>query len=106
MANASKLKSLKKTLGQAPSEAEASNNIYEPEAIVGGKLPEPLYQARLDGRSLRRSGRTIRFATTVTPTFDMQVRQIAQEEHILIVEVLERALQQYVKTRSKFSKKS
>lgn len=105
MANASKLKSLKKTLGQAPSEAEASNNIYEPETILESKLPEHPSQTRLDGRSLRRSGRTVRFATTVTPTFDMQVRQIAQKEHILIVEVLEKALQQYVKSCAKPNKK-
>lgn len=105
MANASKLKSLKKTLGQAPSEAEASTNIYEPEVIRENNTPDPLYRGRVDGRSLRRSGRTVRFATTVTPDFDAQVREIAQEESILIVEVLERALQQYAKVRFKSNKK-
>ena len=48
---------------------------------------------RIDGRTLRRSGRTLQFATRVTPAFDSRIRRIAQRDGILIVEVLERALE-------------
>jgi hypothetical protein len=41
---------------------------------------------------MRRTNRTVQFATRVTPEFDRQVRAIAQRDGLMIVEVLERAL--------------
>jgi hypothetical protein len=54
---------------------------------------------RRDGRSARRTGRTVQFATRVSPEFDDRVREIAEEEGILLVEVLERALAAYEASR-------
>ena len=54
---------------------------------------------RLDGRSLRRSNRIVQFATRVTPEFDRRIREIARDERLLIVEVLERALDAYESQR-------
>lgn len=48
---------------------------------------------RIDGRSARKTNRTIAFATRVTPAFDKEVREIAVKEGLLIVEVLEQALE-------------
>ena len=55
-------------------------------------LPPPAVATRIDGRSLRRTNRTQTLATRVTPEFDARVRAIAQREGIMLVEVLERAL--------------
>jgi hypothetical protein len=48
-----------------------------------------------DGRTARRTGRTIQFATRVSADFDERLRNIAEREGILLVEVLERALNAY-----------
>lgn len=56
---------------------------------------EPPRAGRIDGRTLRRSGRTVQFATRVSPEFDERVRRIAMRDGLLLVEVLERALDAY-----------
>jgi hypothetical protein len=53
----------------------------------------------IDGRSLRKTGRTVSFATRVSPAFHQQLRRIAQRDNKLIVEVLEAALSAYEATR-------
>jgi hypothetical protein len=55
----------------------------------------------MDGRTMRRSGRTVQFATRVSPEFDERIRQIAMREGLLLVEVLERALDTYEAGRKK-----
>jgi len=54
---------------------------------------------RIDGRTLRKTGRTVQFATRVSEDFDDRLRQIAQGEGIKLVEVLERALDAYEASR-------
>lgn len=88
MADVSKLK--RRTLDAPPPPSEASKNLVEPEVLS----PPP---QKLDGRSLRRSNRTVQFATRVTPEFDQRIRLLAQRERLLIVEILERALDAYEK---------
>jgi hypothetical protein len=90
MADASKLKSLRKTLGDAPKLEEASTNLSSPESAP---LPPP--DLRMDGRSMRKTNRTSRLATTVTPEFDYTLRKIALEKNMLLSEVLEEALKLY-----------
>jgi hypothetical protein len=48
---------------------------------------------------MRRTNRVVQFATRVTPEFDQRVREIAMEEGLLIVEVLEKALNAYENQR-------
>jgi hypothetical protein len=121
MANMGKLKR-RSTLGAPPPPAEASPNLQAPETAPptpGMPIPErapmsaPTTSARTarsatagqgpqrrDGRSARRTGRTVQFATRVSPEFDERVRFIAEREGILLVEVLERALAAYEAGRS------
>src|ERR1700733_951034 len=92
-----------KTLGAPPPIEEASQNLTAPEVAP----PPPAQQAMSgpageavqmrDGRSLRRTGRTLQFATRVSPEFDMRLRQLADRDGLLLVEVLERALDAYEK---------
>ena len=127
MADASKLKGLRRSgLGAPPPPDEARTDL-EPPSIPDpmptfarverpamnvatmtqtppGMLPEQ--QGRLDGRTMRRSGRTVQFATRVSPEFDNRLRQIAVLDGILLVEVLERALDAYESTRKSYSPKN
>lgn len=93
--NASKLKS--RNLPAPPSVGEASSNL-------DAQPPSPTSQVtavpqRIDGRSARRSNRTVQFATRVTPQFDDRIRAIAQRDGLLLVEVMEQALDAYEATK-------
>jgi hypothetical protein len=102
MADLSRLRKRRHLPGAPPT--EPSPNLNQPEvapidspstatrADVAGQLAPMEAQTRLDGRSMRRTNRTVQFATRVTPEFDRQVRAIAQRDGLMIVEVLERAL--------------
>jgi hypothetical protein len=123
MADLSKLKR-RNTLGAPPPLEEASQNLSAPEiapivtpdatrpraAVTplrkphgAGKWQEKgtLGPTRLDGRSLRKSGRTLQFATRVSWEFDDKLREIAQRDGLKLVEVLERGLDAYEATRKK-----
>jgi len=91
MADLSKLK--RKTLGAPPSIEEASANLHAPEtfSVVSSEQDRP----RIDGRSARRTNRTLQFATRVRPEWDAELRALAQRDGLLLVEVLERALELY-----------
>jgi hypothetical protein len=103
MADLAKLKR-RNSLGAPPPAEEASPNLQAPETAPAPTAPataEPT-EARAgegrrgrDGRSARRTGRTVQFATRVSPEFDERVRAIAEREGLLLVEVLERALDSY-----------
>jgi hypothetical protein len=93
MADASKLKYLKKTLGHAPTLEQASKNLTAPELAPLQESQD--YSRILDGRSMRKTNRTVRFATCVTVEFDHTLRKIALEKKMLLSEVLEEALRLY-----------
>jgi hypothetical protein len=113
MADASKLKNVRRGgLGTPPPLDEARMDLtavsqpeHEPPlgTVTNAPLPladaGPIRPARLDGRTMRRSGRTVQFATRVSPEFDERIRQIALREGMLLVEVLEHALDAFEKTR-------
>jgi hypothetical protein len=71
------------------------------ERVRQGAAAEPPRAGRIDGRTLRRSGRTVQFATRVSPEFDERVRRIALRDGLLLVEVLERALDAYEHSNKK-----
>ena len=122
MANLSKLKR-RNTLGAPPPLEEASQNLQAPEIApvvtapavlsrveavpVGTLVGEPQddtaqprdAQYRIDGRSLRRTGRTLQLATRVSWEFDDKLRRIAQRDGLKLVEVLEQALEAYEAAR-------
>jgi|TARA_R100000935_G_C2839803_1_gene170306 hypothetical protein len=91
MADLSKLK--KSKLGTPPSPDEASQNLTAPEVAPAAPQAEP--RPRRDGRSARKTHRTLPFATRVSPDFDGRLRDIAERDGLLLVEVLERALDAY-----------
>jgi hypothetical protein len=90
-----------KRLGAPPSPDEASTNLEAPEtAPLGpGQDHEGRSTAtagrRRDARSLRRTHRTLAFATRVSPEFDNRLRDIAERDGLKLVELLERALDAY-----------
>ena len=94
MADVSKLKQKPaRRLGTPPAVDEASDNLTAPEvapAPVAATTPR-----RRDGRSMRRTGRTVTFATRVSQEFDDRIRDIAEAKGLMLVEVLERALDAY-----------
>jgi hypothetical protein len=117
MADLTKLKR-RSSLGKPPTPAEASANLGAPETAPPPapetvqppaieSVPAPRMSVmrsaarggagglRRDGRSARRSGRTLQFATRVTPEFDERLRSIAERDGKLLVEVLEDALDAY-----------
>jgi hypothetical protein len=120
MADLTKLKKRRNTLGAPPSPDEASQNLKAPE--VAPVITEPTQvmhhaavpstpaaaqpdevpltdheQGRRDGRTLRKTGRTLQFATRVSWEFDDKLRRIAQRDKLLLVQVLERSLDAYEK---------
>jgi len=104
MADLSKLKR-RSTLGEPPPAAEASRNLDAPEhapippapsfALMTSEPSSARHVTPHDGRSARRTGRTLQFATRVSPDFDERLRAIAKRDGLLLVEVLERALDAY-----------
>jgi hypothetical protein len=97
MADLSKFKK-GRGLGAPPTLNEASPNLAAPEVAP---TPPPVSEAKtvmarkVDGRTLRKTNRTVAFATRVTENFDNRVRAIAEKQGIKIVEVLEAALEAY-----------
>jgi hypothetical protein len=122
MADLSKLKR-RNTLGAPPPPEEASQNLQAPEiapaveppAAVPSRAAEPALELtnapeetpqqpprqrrRIDGRSLRKTGRTVQFATRVSWEWDDKLRRIAKRDGLYLVEVLELALDAYEKAR-------
>lgn len=94
MVDMSKLK--RRTLPAPPPLDEASPNLQAPEHAPAA---HPRGKLRVDGRSLRRSNRTVQFATRVTPEFDDRIRAIAERDGLLLVEVMELALEAYETAR-------
>lgn len=95
MADVSKLKKASR-LGPPPAAEEASGNLAAPEvAPASATAAEPGQYRRRDMRSARRTNRTLPFATRVSPEFDERIRTIAERDNLLLVELLERALEAY-----------
>lgn len=96
--NLSKLSKLtkqrKSALPAPPPVEEASPNLAAPE-----HAPATPRHTRVDGRTLRRTNRTVQFSTRVTADFDVRLRDIAQRDGKLLVEILEEALDAYEATR-------
>lgn len=121
MADFGKLRRKGSSLGAPPTIDEASENLQAPE--VAPVAPEPIRSAeptaapaapppaavpaieppppRRDGRTLRKTNRTVAFATRVSTEWDNRIRDIAERDGLMLVEVLERALDAYEKHRER-----
>lgn len=81
-----KLKSLE-FLGEAPT--EASQNLYAPELAPSDK---------------RITGRTKPLSLKAKPEFHQELKKLAVEENCLMIEVLEKALENYQKTSQNYKR--
>ena len=98
MADLSKLKQARRSLGVPPPIEEASPNLSAPEIAPlpsSVEIPTEPVPRRRDARALRRTNRTLPFATRVSPEFDSRLRDIAERDGLKLVELLERALDAY-----------
>jgi hypothetical protein len=103
MADMSRLKR-RGSLGAPPPIEEASPNLQAPETAPALDPTQAGHRILVrDGRSARRTGRTLQFATRVSPDFDQRLRDIAERDRLLLVEVLERALDAYEAVRGSVS---
>ena len=87
----------KHRLGVPPSPEEASTALREPETAPAPVAPVPELEKKIDARTLRKTGRTVQFATRVSPEFDRRFRAIAKRERLLLAQLLELALEAYEK---------
>jgi len=104
MANLAKIKR-KNSLGAPPSLEEASQNLTAPEIVPVASAsaitsPRPrVGESRIDGRSLRKTGRTVQFATKVSPEYDEKFRSIAARDSLVFGDLLEKSLAAYEAAR-------
>lgn len=96
MANFQKLKTRNK-LGKPPSETAAGDNLTAPETAPPADSMPAIDDIKVDGRTLRASGRTEPFATRVTPGVRKRYKTIAMRDDITMGELLELALAAYEK---------
>ena len=100
MADASKFKRRRTSLVTPPPLEEASTNLSEPEAApssLDDNANQLITPPRIDGRSRRRSNRTLQLNLRITPECDALLRHIADQENILLTEALERSVNSYAK---------
>jgi hypothetical protein len=95
MADLSKL--MKKRLGPPPPIEAASDNLQAPEIAPAAFEIKPREERQEDGRSARRTGRTLQFATRVSPDFNRRFRAVAKRDGLMFAELLEKALEAYEK---------
>jgi hypothetical protein len=96
MADLSKL--MKKRLGPPPPIEAASDNLKAPETAPAAFEIKRRPEERLeDGRSARRTGRTLQFATRVSPDFNRRFRAVAKRDGLMFAELLEKSLEAYEK---------
>lgn len=93
------LSKLKRRLPPPPSEDEASTTLQEPETAPAPTPPAPSGTAKkkTDGRTLRKTGRTVQFATRVSEDFDRRFRHVAERDRLMFARLLELALEAYEK---------
>lgn len=95
-----KVPNRRSALGDPPSMDDASSiNLEAPEFMPSAltDINDKATKTFFDARSARRTNRTVQFATRVTPEWDRRIRVLAQREGLMLVEILERALDSYEK---------
>lgn len=100
MADVAKLKKTSR-LGAPPSVAEASTNLSAPEVApvapvtAPASVGEPQPYRRRDARSMRKTNRTLPFATRVSQEFDERFRTVAERDGLKLAELMEKSLEAY-----------
>lgn len=88
----SKLKKPRKSrFGEAPPPIDdVPGNLNAPETAPFGEVRPA---NKIDGRSLRAKGRTVQFATRVTPDWKSRLERLAKDSGSSYIEILEQALE-------------
>lgn len=86
------LKKKKNRLGTPPPQTETANNLVEPEVAPATAQPAK----KVDGRTLRRTGRTEQFNTTVSKEYLKTLKATAKEEGRTMGKILELSLTAYL----------
>jgi len=73
---------------QPPDPIDTLGNLDAPESAPAPRAEEP----RIDGRTLRVTGRTVQFATRVHPEWKRKLHKLSERTKLMYVEVLEKAL--------------
>jgi hypothetical protein len=94
MADLSKL--ARRRLGPPPPMEEASATLQEPETAPLSPISTVSARTqKIDARTLRKTGRTIQFATRVSEDFDRRFREVARRDGLLLAQLLEKTLEAY-----------
>ena len=93
------LSKFKKRLGAPPPIEDTGANLKAPEIAPSPIVPTVAQPKERDGRSARRTGRTVQFATRVSEEFDERFRAVCKRDNLLMVELLEKALDAYERGR-------
>ena len=93
MADLSKL--MKKRLGAPPALDDTADLLKAPEVAPLAPTSPAVHRRAEDGRSARRTGRTLQFATRVSEEFDARFRKVAKRDGLLLAQLLEKALDAY-----------
>ncbi|BBU64367.1 hypothetical protein FM996_11715 [Methylosinus sporium] len=93
MADLSKL--MKKRLGAPPTLDDTADVLKAPEVAPLAPTSSAVPRRGEDGRSARRTGRTLQFATRVSEEFDARFRKVAKRDGLLLAQLLEKALDAY-----------
>jgi hypothetical protein len=93
------LSKFKKRLGAPPPIEDTGANLKAPEIAPSPAVTTVAHPKERDGRSARRTGRTVQFATRVSEGFDERFRAVCERDSLLIVELLEKALDAYERGR-------
>jgi hypothetical protein len=92
---------LRKRLPEPPPPDEGATGIEQAPAVASESRPQtpapvtatfPAAPRRLDGRSLRATGRTVQLNVKITEATKETVLQLAQERGLLVSEVIEQAV--------------
>ena len=93
------LSKFKKRLGAPPPIEDTGANLKAPEIAPNPAVATVTQAKERDGRSARRTGRTVQFATRVSEEFDERFRTVCKRDSLLMVELLEKALDVYERGR-------
>jgi hypothetical protein len=92
--------SRRKRLGAPPADANPAIAPEPPRASTGARVitrrqqrPDEAPYERVDGRTLRATGRIVPLTTKVSRACDALLRQLAQDRGVLMCEILEEGVQ-------------
>lgn len=93
--NMADLSKFKKRFGPPPAIEDTGANLKAPEVAPRAPLEIATQRKERDGRTARRTGRTVQFATRVSEEFDERFRAACKRDGLLMVELLEKSLEAY-----------